>query len=63
MLKNWNDSVGNAVKKETNKIVDDFNYAKKQVEYSIKDLEYECTSKFDITYNSNEIESLRVKLR
>ena len=38
MLKNWNDSVGNAVKKETNKIIDDFNYAKKQVEYSIKDL-------------------------
>lgn len=62
MLKNWNDSIGKAVKNETGKCIDNFNDAKKQVEYAVKDLEYELTSKFEITSYSNEIESLRVKM-
>lgn len=63
MLKNWNDSIGNAVRNETNKHINDFNYEKKSVDYAVKDFEYEVTSKFEITSYSNEIESLRVSIR
>ena len=62
MLNKWDDSVGSKVKIETNKIVDKFNSAKKNVDYTIKDLEYECTAKFEIEYYSNEIFKLSISL-